>query len=202
MNMRKPSSPKDYFEHLEFGKDISEKLRSILLKYDFEESIKWMFPVYSLDGKNLLSIGATKKYVGLWFFQGGLLADELRLLTNAQEGKTKAMRQMRFVDIIEINENIIRAYVDEAIENHKAGREIKSVKPNAKIVAIPVLLVEVLKENNLLQLAFDKLSQSKKNEYSEYITTAKQEATKLRRLKKIIPMIMEGVGMNDKYRKR
>ena len=200
MKMRKPSSPDDYYEHVAFGKDIAEKLRSILLEYDFEESIKWNFPVYALNGKNLLSIGATKKYVGLWFFQGGLLKDELRLLINAQEGKTKAMRQMRFVDIMELNENIIKAYVDETIENHIAGKEIISAKANTKIFEVPDLLKEAFQENNLLRLAFENLSQSKRNEYSEYILTAKQESTKLRRFKKIVPMILEGVGMNDKYR--
>ena len=36
-----------------------------------------------------------KEYFGIWFFQGGTLVDELKVLTNAQEGKTKAMRQWR-----------------------------------------------------------------------------------------------------------
>ena len=201
MKIRKPSSPDDYFEHIEFGKDIAEELRSILLEFDFEESIKWNFPVYSFNGKNLLSIGATKKYMGLWFFQGGLLKDELRLLINAQEGKTKAMRQMRFVDIMELNKNIIKAYVDETIENHQAGKEIKSAKANTKIIEVPDMLAEAFQENNLLCLAFENLSQSKRNEYSEHISMAKQDATKLRRLNKIIPMILEGKGLNDKYKK-
>ena len=198
---RKPTSVEDYFDHVEFGSEIAEKLRSILLQYDFTESIKWNFPVYSMDKKNLLSIGATKNYVGMWFFQGALLLDELNLLINAQQGKTKAMRQMRFTELSEINEEIIMAYIDETIENHKAGREIKASRANAKVIPVPPLLQTALSKNDLLDAAFHELSQSKRNEYAEYIGTAKQEATKIRRLEKIVPMILKGQGLNDKYKK-
>ena len=198
---RKPKSVEDYFEHIEFGRDIADKLRALFLQYDFTESIKWNFPVYSMDKKNLLSIGATKNYVGIWFFQGGLLKDELNLLINAQKGKTKAMRQMRFTKISEVSDEVIVAYIDETIENHKAGREIKASRANTKVVEVPPFLEEALNKNALLDAAFNELSQSKRNEYSEHIATAKQEATKMRRLDKILPMILEGKGLNDKYKK-
>jgi uncharacterized protein YdeI (YjbR/CyaY-like superfamily) len=46
-------------------------------------------------GKNLLGIGAFKNHFGLWFFQGSLLKQNTKLLVNAQEGKTQAMRQIK-----------------------------------------------------------------------------------------------------------
>ncbi|MBK7633096.1 MAG: hypothetical protein IPJ13_01585 [Saprospiraceae bacterium] len=44
----------------------------------------------------MVGLAAFKSYTGIWFFQGGLLDDKQQFLMNAQEGKTKAMRQWRF----------------------------------------------------------------------------------------------------------
>ena len=44
------------------------------------------------------------------------------------------------------------------------------------------------------------LTPGKQREYAEYIQTAKQDATKQTRLEKITPMILKGVGLNDKYK--
>ena len=56
----------------------------------------------------------------------------------------------------------------------------------------------LMQEN--LETAFEKLTLTKKKEFVEYIDTAKQEKTKLSRLEKIKPMILEGIGLHDKYR--
>ncbi len=67
-----------------------------------KETIKWGAPVYTLDYKNIVGLGAFKSYVGLWFFQGALLNDEKKKLINAQEDKTKALRQWRFNSVKKI----------------------------------------------------------------------------------------------------
>ena len=51
----------------------------------------------------------------------------------------------------------------------------------------------------MLLIKFITLSQ--KREYAEYIIEAKKRETKIKRIVKIIPMIVEGKGLNDKYRK-
>ena len=52
-----------------------------------------------------------------------------------------------------------------------------------------------------LQEAFDEFTPGRQREFAEYIASAKREATRLSRLEKIKPMILDGVGLNDKYRK-
>jgi uncharacterized protein YdeI (YjbR/CyaY-like superfamily) len=44
------------------------------------------------------------------------------------------------------------------------------------------------------------LTPGKQREYAEYITEAKKDETKLKRIEKIIPMIKAGIGLNDKYK--
>ncbi len=197
--MPAPKTVDEYVtRHDEWWEELN-KLRSILQSTPLVESIKWGFPVYTLNNKNVLGLGAFKSYVGIWFFQGGLLKDPHQLLVNAQEGKTKAMRQLRFSSLEEMNEKIIRDYVAEAIENQKKGKEIK---PDLKKpLVIPDELKLAFETNQEVRDQFEKLNLTSKREFSEYIESAKREDTKKSRLEKIIPMILEGVGLHDKYKK-
>jgi len=165
---------------------------------ELEETIKWGSPVYCLNGKNIVGLGAFKSYVGLWLFQGALLKDKKKKLINAQEGVTKALRQMRFNSIDEIDEILILEYLKEAIKNEKAGKEIKPAKKTK--IAIPKELKVELNKNAKLKEIFSQLTPFKQREFCEYISEAKRETTKQSRLRKILPMIFKGIGLNDKYR--
>ena len=183
-------------KHTEWHSELTF-LREIMNGTEMEETIKWGTPVYTINGKNVLGIGAFKTYVGIWFFQGVFLQDSKKVLINAQEGKTKGMRQWRFDSLEQIDAEVVLQYVNEAIDNQKLGKEIK---PEKKPLLIPEELLSELNNNRLLAKQFEMLSLSSRREYAEYIDQAKREATKLSRLEKIKPMIMEGVGLNDKYK--
>lgn len=174
-------------------------LRNLVKQHEVNEAIKWGSPVYEWEGKNIVGLSAFKTYVGLWFFQGGLLKDKAGKLINAQEGKTQAMRQWRFSSMAEIEENaeLIHSYMEEAIANQKAGKEIKAKV--GKPLVIPAELQQQLDADAELKEAFESLNLTKKRDFAEHIEIAKREETKLARLEKIIPMIKAGIGLNDKY---
>ena len=172
-------------------------LRNILLDLPVDETIKWGSPFYTNKGKNIVGLSAFKNYCGLWFVQGALLKDKHNTLINAQEGKTAAMRQMRFTSLDEINVDIIKEYVLESVENQNLGKEIK---PKKKPLIIPIELQSELDKDQQLKEIFESFTLGKKRDYTEYISEAKREATKQTRLEKIIPMILSGVGLNDKYK--
>lgn len=173
-------------------------LRTIINELPLEETVKWGAPTYTYQGKNIIGIAGFKNYFGIWFFQGGLLKDEANVLMNAQEGKTQAMRQWRFHTQEEVDVNLLKAYILEAIENQKAGKEIK---PNrTKPLVIPPELQEVMSSNDNFKVAFEELTKGKQREYADHISEAKREATKLKRIEKIIPMVLRGVGLHDKYK--
>ena len=180
----------------EYTKELI-KLREIIHKTELVETVKWGIPTYTINGKNVVGIGAFKSYAGLWFFQGSFLKDPNNLLINAQEGKTKGLRQMRFENAEQIDEKIVYEYLQEAIENQKQRKEIK---PEKKKLVIPDELKEALSKDSQLAEAFDELTPGKQKEYAEYIAEAKQAKTKLTRLEKITPMIKSGVGLNDRYK--
>jgi len=197
--MKKYTSVEDYIESGSKWTKELDTLRGILLKTEFEETLKWSIPVYTINNKNVVGIAGFKDYFGLWFYNGVFLKDEEQVLINAQEGKTKALRQWRFNSIDAIDEQLILKYVKEAIENQKLGKEIKPQR-NKKAVIIPNELQKALQANADLKIQFTSFSPSKQREYCDYISSAKREATKQSRLDKIIPMISEGVGLNDKYK--
>ncbi len=175
------------------------KFREILLQTELEETIKWGMPVYTLNEKLVVGLASFKTYVGLWFYQGALLTDEKKVLVNAQEGKTKAMRQLRFHREDEVDYHLVKAYIEEAIQNQKAGKEIKP--DTKKPLDIPDELLAALKADGNLKNSFGKFSVGKQREFTVYVSEGKQASTRLTRLQKIIPMIKDGVGLNDKYRK-
>ena len=61
-------------------------------------------------------------------------------------------------------------------------------------------IFNALNKNPKLKEKFEFFSESKRREFAEYIIDAKRISTKESRLEKIIPMILKGEGLNDKYR--
>lgn len=176
-------------------------LRDIFLSAGLEETIKWGVPVYVSKGKNVAGMACFKSYMGIWFYQGALLADKHNKLINAQEGVTKALRQWRFTSTDEVAKEIelIRKYTLESIDNFKKGKE---KKPDKDIpLQLPPELAAELENSAELKQKFEALTLTNRRDYAEHIETAKRAETKAARLEKIIPMIMRGEGLHDKYKK-
>lgn len=195
--MKKYLTPDDYFDDQEKWRTELNILRSLLHETELEEVMKWSFPCYSLNNKNVVGIGNHSTYFGLWFFQGVFLSDPQQVLINAQEGKTKAMRQWRMASEKDINKKMIRQYLAEAIENQKSGLEVKSAPAN---VSESTELLDELNKDRTLQSQFQKLTPGRQKEYHEFINSAKRESTKMARIEKSKVLIYNGLGLNDRYR--
>lgn len=173
-------------------------LREIILSTGLTEEIKWGGPIYTLDGKNVLAIGGFKNFATIWFHQGVFLSDPKGVLVNASEGKTRGLRQWRFTSMKEIKPPLIKKYILEAIQNAKKGKEIKPEKKAA--LPFPAELQTAFKQDKNAKAGFEKLTPGKQREYVEYISEAKGEDTRKRRIAKSIPLILSGRGLNDKYK--
>lgn len=181
-----------------WGEELSY-LSSIIQKTPLEKMVKWGSDVYTFNGKNVLSYGGFKNYFALWFYNGVFLQDKYNVLISAQEGVTKSLRQWRFSSTKEVDEEKILEYAYEAIAIEKKG--LKILPEKSKSVEIPLMFAEMLSEDKTLKESFDRLTSGKQKEYMHYIAEAKQEATKVKRLEKVRPMILSGIGLNDKYKR-
>lgn len=174
------------------------QIREVLRQTELVEAIKWGAPAYLVGKKIILGLAGFKNHMGLWFHQGVFLKDAENKLMNAQEDKTKALRQWRFEENDQVEPKLLMKYVNEAIANAKAGKELKPVK--AKAAKKSEVLEGAFQKDTSLHTAYKNLSPGKQREYAEYITEAKRDTTKQSRLEKIIPMIKEGKGLHDKYK--
>jgi len=189
----------EYILNAPNGKEILIVLREIIRSTELKETVKWGGPVYTLNDKNVVGLGSFKSYTGLWFYQGAFLKNEAGVLINATEGVTKALRQWRFTSVEEIDDQLILKYVNEAIQNQKEGKELKPDRNQP--VIIPEELSAVFNDDEELQNCFNRFTPGRKKEFANYIAEAKTVETRQARIQKIIPLILENIGLNDKYRK-
>lgn len=180
----------------EWEKELTE-LRALMNSTEMEETVKWGGPCYTVNGKNVAGLAAFKNHLAVWFHQGVFLSDPKKRLINAQEGTTKGLRQWRYSKGDKLEKRLLKQYVLEAIQNEKNG---KKISPAKKKTVIPPELKKALGSNKKAKSKFDAMAPGKQREYCEHIASAKQEATKQRRLEKVMPMIEKGIGLNDKYR--
>lgn len=199
--MKKASTVEEYIAESGPWREALGMLRELLHSTELDETIKWGMPVYTLHGKNVVGFSAFKSWAGLWFFQGVFLNDPEQVLINAQEGTTKGLRQWRFESLEEIRtlRGTILSYLEEATQNQKEGKKIKPERNRP--LDIPAELERAFNQNPSLKDSFEALSLSRKREYTEYVGLAKREETRLQRLEKVLPLILEGIGLNDRYRK-
>ena len=108
------------------------------------------------------------------------------------------MRQWRFTSGDEIQPGLIKDYLEEAISVAAQGREITADR--SKPVVVPEELAQALSENEKAAANFAAWGRGKRREYAAYIADARRQATRVKRLEKIIPMIAAGRGLHDKYR--
>jgi len=112
--VQRTKSVDDYLKKCDNWSVELTRLRDILVKSGLTEEVKWGMPCYTSSGKNVVSLVGFKSYFGLWFHQGASLKDVDGVLINAQEGKTKALRQWRMTSRQDIRTAIIKRYLKEA----------------------------------------------------------------------------------------
>jgi uncharacterized protein YdeI (YjbR/CyaY-like superfamily) len=173
-------------------------LRRILQSTDLDETTKWGMPCYTYENKNIVGMCGFKSYFGLWFHQGVFLSDPENVLINAQSGKTKGLRQWRMTAMNDINATAVKSYIEESIDHAKAGKTIPIAAPRK--LKIPLLLQTALEKDTALQGAFYNFRTAQQCDFADYISSAKQEKTKQRRLEKIIPLIQSSTPLNHKYK--
>lgn len=171
-------------------------LRNMLLATELTEDLKWGFPCYTYQGKNVLMLGAFKESCTLSFMKGVLIEDNKGLLEKPGEN-SQSGRVIRFSGLTKIieNEALIRDYVQAAIDIEKKGLKVEDL-PKTELV-VPDELLDKFDEIPTLKTAFYALTPGRQRAYLIHFNSAKQVQTRVARIVKYIPKIFEGKGFNE-----
>lgn len=180
---------------LEWGEGLAA-LRALLLKSGLTEEVKWGFPCYTLNGKNVIMIQAFRQYFALAFFKGELLDDPDQMLVTPGE-QTQAARQIRLQKATDVNDNreVIMKLIDQAVALERSGKKIppKEKKP----LELPQELLQAFQQDPALKAAFEALTPGRQRGYQIFIAQAKQSKTRLDRIEKYRSNILQGKGYQE-----
>lgn len=170
-------------------------LRSIILESGLTEEIKWGFPCYTLNGKNILMIAAFKDNCAISFFKGALLMKNPILEKSGENSNT--FRLIRFQGMEKINQEkeTIQQIIHEAIEIEKSGKKLP--KTDYSSIEIPEELENAFEEDHIFKAAFKSLTPGRQRGYILFFSQPKQSQTRTNRIEKFKNAILEGKGMND-----
>lgn len=180
--------------------DCFAALRSIVLSCGLEEELKWGHPCYTFQKANVVLIHGFKNYCALLFMKGALLNDPDSILVQ-QTANVQAARQIRFVHIEEVLalETVLKTTISQAIAIEKQGLKVKFKETEA--FKVPAELETMMKENPRLKVAFDLLSPGRQRNYLHYFSSPKRTKTRLARIEKCMPKILNGLGLQDHDKK-
>jgi uncharacterized protein YdeI (YjbR/CyaY-like superfamily) len=177
------------------------KLRSIILDCGLTEELKWGKPCYAFQGSNIVLIHGFKEYCAILFTKGALLKD-LKGILIQQTKNVQAARQVRFTNVGQIVKlaGTLKAYIKEAIAAEKAGLKVTYKKTSE--FAMSEEFRNKLAQDSALKTAFEALTPGRQRGYLLYFSGAKQSQTREARIEKCIPLIFDGIGLQDEYRKK
>src|SRR5437588_6510783 len=185
----------------DFARPILKHLRKVVHAGcpEVEETIKWQFPAFMYKGM-LCSMAAFKNHCTFGFWKGAMMfANDKAAAAKAES----AMGQFgRITSLAELpkEEELLR-HVKEAVRLNDQGikRPARPRPKERKPLMIPDYFSAALDENKKALATFENFSYSHKKEYLEWITEAKGEDTRQRRLETTLQWLAQGKSRNWKY---
>lgn len=186
----------------EFAKPILRHIRQLVHKAcpDIKEAVKWGMPFFDCDGP-VCNMASFKQHCAFGFWKAPLMKDPENIFN--KDGKNAMGQFDRITSIKDLPaDKIIIAYIKEAVELNKAGVKVVKAKAAVQELPVPEALAAALKKNKTAKAAFEKFPPSHRKEYIQWITEAKTDATRDKRVAAAIEWMAEGKGRNWKYEKK
>jgi uncharacterized protein YdeI (YjbR/CyaY-like superfamily) len=186
----------------EFARPILSKIRQLFHEAcpNIQEEMKWSFPHFVYKGI-VGSMAAFKQHATFGFWKAALMTDPLGVLHGI--GDT-AMGWARITSVAQLPSDAqLKSYIREAVALNETGAKVqKPKKKPAKKVTVPADLQAALKKNKKANTTFEGFSPSHRKEYIEWITGAKREETRKKRLQTAIKWLSEGKTHNWRYERK
>jgi len=181
-----------------FAQPVLTHVRALVHRVlpEVEEGIKWGMPAFMVGGKNVAGMAAFKAHCAVMIHgEGRLGAEDSRGEGMGGYGKVTALSDLP-------EDAVLETALKEAAQ--RVALSGSAVKPRAKAppkpdMPVPQDFAAALREAPRAQAFFDGLAPGQRREYLEWITGAKQDATRAKRLATAVEWLGEGKRRNWKY---
>lgn len=187
-----------------FAQPILNHLRSLVHAScpDVVETIKWSFPHFEYNGAILCSMAAFKKHCAFTFWKASLMTDKYKIFARHEKAVMGHFGRIEKLSDLP-SDKILLSYLKEAVKLNKEKTTLPAVPKSApgKPVDAPEYLLKAITKNKQASIAYSKLSPSHKKEYIEWVTAAKTEPTRDKRINTMLQWLEEGKSRNWKHTK-
>lgn len=164
-----------------------------------EEKIKWSFPHFDYKGP-MCHMASFKQHCAIGFWKATLMMDSQKLTETAKSevamghlGKITSLKDLP-------KDSVLKKYIRDAMKINEAGIKLPTKKPAVKKeLEVPEYFLKALAKNKKALKAFDDYSYSHKKEYVQWITEAKTETTRNKRMAEAVEWLSEGKPRHWKY---
>jgi uncharacterized protein YdeI (YjbR/CyaY-like superfamily) len=182
-----------------FARPVMTHIRKLVHQAcpDVVEEMKWSRPAFEYHGL-LCGFAAFKAHCSVGFWKGDLVYQAAGLTTGQEKcgmghfGKITSLADLPA-------DKVILELIRTAMRLNETGVKVERPKPVRTELVMPDCLTAALRKNSKAKTVFENFSYSKKKEYVEWITEAKTDATRDRRLATALEWIAEGKSRNWKY---
>ena len=179
-----------------FARPILEHVRARVRAAapEAEETLKWSAPAFTIGGKILLVMASFKAHAALNFWRGQEIGDG-----NPKAGAMGQFGKLTSVDDLPADSEF-DALVREAVELAKTAPAPRKVKQAPK--AAPSMhpdFAAALAQAPKAKAVLDGFPPSAQRDYLEWISDAKQDATRAKRIATAVEWLSEGKRRHWKY---
>jgi uncharacterized protein YdeI (YjbR/CyaY-like superfamily) len=186
-----------------FAQPILKHVRRLVHKGcpEVVEELKWGFPHFEYHGI-LCSMAAFKKHCAFGFWKASLMEDPHKLLSRM--GKTAMGNFGRIERRTDLpSDRVMLDYIKEAVRLNKEGVKIARKRfTGTRELEVPAYFMAALEKNMRALKTFEGFSFSHRKEYVEWITEAKTEETRKKRMASAIEMLADGKSRHWKYERK
>ncbi len=182
----------------DFAKPVLSHLRELVHEAcpRVEETMKWSVPHFTYEG-TLCGMAAFKEHCAFILWKGSLIVGD-----GAREAMGHFGRITKISDLPP--RKVMTGYLKEAMKLNETGVKspTRSKPKEKKKLMMPLELTQALTKNKKAAAAFESFPPSHKREYADWISEAKGEDTRKRRVETAVEWMSEGKSRNWKYEKR
>lgn len=186
-----------------FARPIADHLRSLLHATcpELVEDIKWSLPHFSYRGEMMCVFAAASKHCSFTFLKQEIMKDPRLRANPAMPAAKRFLGKITSIADLPADAELI-AFIKEAMALNEQGmkpprRESKTPKE----IAMPEEFARALAANPAAREIFEAKSPSFRKEYLVWISDAKTEVTRQKRIDESLDWIAEGKGRFWKYQK-